>query len=90
MALNLKNPEVEGLAAEVARLTGETKTEAIRRALWERRERLRLRARRDPRSGSFLEFLEREVWPKAPPGQLGKRLSKREVERILGYGREGA
>ena len=30
MALNLKNAEVERLAAEVARLTGESKTEAIR------------------------------------------------------------
>jgi antitoxin VapB len=89
MALNLKNPEVEGLAAEVARLTGETKTEAIRRALFERRERLRLRSRRDARAGSFLEFLEREVWPKAPAGQLGRRLSKRETERIMGYGPEG-
>jgi len=33
MALNIKNPEVERLAADVARLTGESKTEAIRRAL---------------------------------------------------------
>jgi hypothetical protein len=41
MALNLKNPEVERLAAEVARLTGESKTEAIRRSLEECRQRLR-------------------------------------------------
>src|SRR6266446_5355278 len=41
MALNLKNAEVERLAAEVARLTGESKTEAIRRALDERRRRLK-------------------------------------------------
>src|SRR4029453_11787484 len=41
MALNLKNAEVERLAAEVARLTGESKTEAIRRALEERRQRLK-------------------------------------------------
>ena len=33
VALNVKNAEVERLVAEVARLTGETKTEAIRRAL---------------------------------------------------------
>ena len=33
MALNLKNEEVERLATEVARMTGESKTEAIRRAL---------------------------------------------------------
>ena len=33
MALNIKNREVEVLAAEVARMTGETKTEAIRKSL---------------------------------------------------------
>ena len=35
MPLNIKNAEVERLAAEVSRLTGESKTEAIRRALEE-------------------------------------------------------
>ena len=34
MALNIRNRETEALAAELASLTGETKTEAIRRA-WE-------------------------------------------------------
>lgn len=33
MALNLRNPEAEKLAAELARLTGESKTEAITKAL---------------------------------------------------------
>ena len=37
MALNIKNPEAEQLASEVAALTGETKTEAIRVALFERK-----------------------------------------------------
>jgi antitoxin VapB len=40
MALNIKNVEVENLASEAARLGGTTKTEAIRQALAERRERL--------------------------------------------------
>jgi antitoxin VapB len=40
--LNIKNAEVETLVAEVARLAGESKTEAVRRALEERRARLRL------------------------------------------------
>lgn len=35
MALNLRYSDVERLAAEVAGLTGESKTEAIRRALEE-------------------------------------------------------
>ena len=47
MALNIKNDEVERLAAEVARLTGESKTEAIRRALAERRQRLAYRISRE-------------------------------------------
>ena len=29
MALNIRSPETEALAAELARLTGETKTEAV-------------------------------------------------------------
>lgn len=47
MALNIRNPEAERLAAAVAKLTGETKTEAVTQAL---RDRLaRLRRERAPR-----------------------------------------
>ena len=42
MALNIKNQEVERLAAEVSELTGESKTQAIRKALEERKSRLEL------------------------------------------------
>jgi antitoxin VapB len=87
MALTLKNPEVERLAEELARLTGETKTEAIRKALLERKERLALV--QHPNKEDILEFLEREVWPKLPPGSLGKAPSKVEQEEILGFGPEG-
>ena len=48
MALNIKNPEVESLATELAGVTGESKTEAIRQALVERRARLRFRSDRRP------------------------------------------
>lgn len=41
MALNIRNPETEELADTLARLTGETKTEAVRRALQERLKRVR-------------------------------------------------
>ena len=37
MALTIKNAEVERLATEVARLTGESKTQAVKVALEERR-----------------------------------------------------
>jgi antitoxin VapB len=89
MALNIKSPEVEELVAEVAAMTGENKTEAVRRALAERRDRLALQAVHRERGGSFLTYLEEEVWPKAPPGQLGRRLSREEDNEILGYGPEG-
>jgi antitoxin VapB len=41
MALNIRNPETERLARQVAELTGETKTEAVSVALRDRLERLR-------------------------------------------------
>jgi len=89
MALNIKNPEVERLAAELADLTGESKTEAIRQALMERRARLRLRVTVEGRRGRIRRFLEEEVWSRVPKSQLGKAPSKDEREAILGYGEEG-
>ena len=89
MALNIKNPEVDKLAAEVARLAHETKTEAIRRALIERRARLHARAgKRGGRSG-LRQYLEQNVWPLMPPAELGRVLSRKEEDQILGYGPEG-
>lgn len=41
LALNIRNLETERLAGEVARRTGETKTEAVTQALRERLARLR-------------------------------------------------
>jgi antitoxin VapB len=89
MALNIKNEEVERLATEVARLTGESKTEAIRRALAERRQRLAYRVSPADREAHALRFLEREVWPRIPDDQLGRRLSRSEEDQILGYGPDG-
>ena len=89
MALNIKNDEVERLAAEVARITGESKTEAIRRALAERRQRLAYRVSPTDRQTRVLRFLEEEVWPRIPADQLGRRLSRDEEDEILGYGPEG-
>ena len=88
MALNIKNAEVERLATEVARLTGESKTEAIRRALEERRRRLKS-VSADSRRARVLRFLEKVVWPTLPPDQMGRRLSREEEDEILGYGKGG-
>ncbi len=41
MALSIRNEEAEELAEALAKLTGETKTEAVRKALRDRLERVR-------------------------------------------------
>ena len=41
MALNIRSPETEALASELARLTGETKTEAVTKAVRDRLERVK-------------------------------------------------
>jgi antitoxin VapB len=88
MALNIKNVEVERLAAEVARLTGESKTEAIRKALDERRRRLRGPSA-EQRRARVLGFLEKKVWPTLPASERGRRLTRAEEDDILGYGPGG-
>jgi len=89
MPINIKNPRVEQLITEVARLTGESKTEAVRRALEERRDRLALQAPIANREARLRRLLKGEVWPSIPARALGKPLSKRAEEAILGYGRDG-
>ena len=41
MALNIRNRQAENLAEALVRLTGETKTQAVTRALQDRLERIR-------------------------------------------------
>ena len=89
MPLNIKNPEVERLAAEVVALTGETKTEAIRRALEERRARLAYRITAEDRGKRLTRFLETEVWPHIPDAERGRQLSRVAEDALLGYGPEG-
>jgi antitoxin VapB len=88
MALNLKNDEVERLAAEVARMTGESKTEAIRVALQERQQRLKGRTI-EQRRDRVLKFLEKEVWSTLPDSERGRRLTRAEEDEILGFGPDG-
>lgn len=88
MALNIKNAAVERLAADVARITGESKTEAIRRALEERKRRLK-NAPTAERRARVLKFLTTRVWAKTPKSQLGRRLTRAEEDEILGYGPGG-
>ncbi len=86
MALNVKDEEAVRLAGEVARMTGESKTRAIRVALAERLERLRATETPEQRQARLMRFLEEEVWPVTE----GMRApTKEEREEILGYGPGG-
>lgn len=77
MALNIRNPRTERLAEEVARLAGETKTEAVTRALADRLERLR-RERAGRRLADELDEIARAC------ASLPVR-DKRPADEILGY-----
>lgn len=88
MALNIKNTAVERLASEVALLTGETKTEAIRKALEDRKRRLVATPVGDRRA-AVLSFLKKRVWTGVPRKERGRVLSRAEEDAILGYGPEG-
>lgn len=89
MALNIKDPVTEQLAARVAELAHENKTQAIRTALAQRLERLEA-----SRSGTWgrhrlAEFMATQVWPALPQEQLGRPVSGEEEAAVLGYGVEG-
>ena len=88
MALNIKNARVEHLADELSKLTGESKTETIRRALEERRARLKGPSRAQRRA-RVLMLLHDRIWPAIPKAQKGRRLTRAEEEAILGYGPDG-
>jgi antitoxin VapB len=90
MALNIKDEETERLAGEIAALTGETKTGAIRNALRERRERLALQRAAGDRERALRALLEEEIWPQLPAEAIGRAPSAEEQETILGYGPHGA
>lgn len=89
VALNIKNPEVERLAQDVAGLARETKTEAIRRALLDRKQRLLLRRGSDNKSERLGLLLRTRIWPEIPARLRARGISKQEREKILGYGPRG-
>jgi hypothetical protein len=92
MAPDFEDRETGKLAAEVARLAGESEGEAVREALRERRDRLRPGvSRRRPKSKQeLLRFMETEIWPLIPVERRGgPAITKAEKEEILGYGPEG-
>ena len=81
MALNIRNSEAERLAEAVARLAGETKTEAVTRALRDRLARLR-RERAGRRLADELDDIGRHC------AQLPVK-DRRTTDEILGYDSNG-
>lgn len=81
MSLNIRNPEAERLAKELAELTGETKTEAVRQALEARLDQLR----RVQNGKSLADELE----------EIAERFASlpvrddRQADEILGYDEDG-
>ncbi len=81
MAISLKDPETDRLARAVAALTGESLTEAVRRALAERLERERRRRGKGDLGERLLEIgAECAALPDLDP---------RSPDEILGYGEDG-
>lgn len=87
MALSLKDSQVERLVEEVAEMAGETKTEAVRKSLEERKARLQIV--RDDDAEDLRRYLREEVWPQVLPEYRGRAISQEEQDEILGYGQEG-
>jgi len=81
MALNIRNPEAEKLAETLARITGETKTETVTRALRDRLARLR-RERSERRLVDELD--EIALHCAGLPVQNGQN-----PDEILGYDAQG-
>ena len=89
MALNIKNREVDELASELADLTGLNKTQIIRQALQEYKVNISYKIASVGKEAKLKDFLEKEIWKKIPKSLLGKKISKKEVEEILGMGDDG-
>ena len=81
MALNIRNQRAEELAEALARLTGETKTQAVSRALRERLERVRRQ-----RSGRSLAGELDDIALHCASLPI---LDDRNPEEILGYDESG-
>lgn len=80
MALNIKNEEADRLVHELAEATGETLTEAVRRAVEERLARVRRGERRDIHA----EVADLQALVASLPDR-----DERAPEEILGYDDHG-
>lgn len=85
MALNIKNPRAEELAAEVAKLSQTSMTQAVVQALEARREVLLRQRARKKGVEQARAFLQREVWTRVSPPRDALN-----DDALLGYGESGA
>jgi len=81
MPLNIRNAETEELASTLAKLTGETKTEAVTQALRERIQRVR-RARAKRRLADELDEIGLHC-------STLPVLDRRSADEIMGYDENG-
>lgn len=81
MALNIKDPETDRLARELAAATGETITVAARTAIEERLARIRARRAAEPAIDELRALIRR--------GRSRPLLDDRRVDDVLGYDDRG-
>jgi antitoxin VapB len=81
VAINIKDPETDRLARELAAATGESITEAARRAIEERLARVTARASAERKHADLGELIAR--------GRGRATLDERSAEEILGYDADG-
>jgi antitoxin VapB len=81
VALNIKDPETDRLARELAAETGESITTAARRAIEERLDRVRSRRAAEPAAAELTELILR--------GRTRAVIDDRSPDEILGYDASG-
>ena len=81
MALNIKDPETDRLARELAAATGESITQAARIAIEERLARVRARAEAGANRIDLSDLIER--------ARSRPDLDQRTAEEIIGYDEHG-
>lgn len=86
MPIQIKNPAVKRLADKLASLTGESPTEAIRKALEEKMVRLSKRSMLRARSAELARTLGSEFCSSMPAACPTNVLTPAEVQELLAYG----
>jgi len=86
MAIHIKNPGVIRLAGQLAALTGESRTEAIRKALEEKLARLSRASALGNRRAELVRVFGCRVPSMIRAGGRKGNLTPEEVQELLAYG----